>query len=800
MRPSPSSSARSPVRSVRRGCVLFTLGLLLSCPPVFSLADTEEADLSVGRATTNGQGRAGFAREKKSPVDVDADDLDIDQANRVLTAKGNVRMVQTGLVELRADVAQYRMVDNQVEASGRIHMARQGDLFGAERVMFDMEQQTGTFQKVDVNLRGSGGVITAEKADFRSEGAGKDFFLLKNTSFTNCVCDRPPWHITAQEAEIDRANNRITGEDILLYAGDVPVLALPWWRQPLLPKRESGFLTPYFRTGSNGFEVEFPYYWNIAPNADATLALREISRRGVMTNAEYRYMEGKDFKGQLNFSGIYDTMNEAYRGLIVLDHEQPLDQWKLQAHVEESRSRDFINDFEQKLVDPHSRRLDSAVEVNRFWAQDQGYSSVQTGVHWFEDLQQPTDSHTVQNLPFVVLDDSRPIKTLPWSEGKWDPGFGRWRLESETRLDNFYQISGDITQRLDVAPELHFEKPVYVGNISAALGVRETAYLLKGDPDQTGLDRNDALHRESALLALRLDSTLRKLYGTSYLNTLEPSVQYVLNTSSDQSKLPNYDASLRNFTTTDIFAHNLYSGVDRISAAQWVGYSLTSRLMNRTDNNSIWDGSVLTIGQRWAPEGDRAYQDGNAFSSVVSSLEVKLSENVSATASMGFNPYRDALESSDVVLTIALADKEHRRTEQGTQTDRIQIGHHFTDPNPLGGPVPAGPTVTGLAGLNGLTGLTGLPASLTETSTERAQDLTVDASLRLSDEWIWNQKFDYSLETGGLRSWGTGLVYEHACWSLSLTGGRNLTSTTGGQGGDFIGLFINLRGLGGVGI
>ncbi|MEO5363507.1 MAG: LPS assembly protein LptD [Magnetococcus sp. DMHC-8] len=786
--------------------LLATLAVLLA-GALLALPANAEEPLSIGhplrssgrlpsvRAQTDALDRVGLsAQEKKTPIDVDADGLDIDQENRVVTAKGNVRIVQTGLLELRADQAQYRMAANQVEASGHIRLARKGDLFGGERVVFDIGKQTGTFQKVDVNLRGPGGLASAESAEFHSEGEGKDFLFLKNASFTNCECENPPWHLTSKEVEIDRASNRITAAGVRLYAGDVPVFALPWWRQPLLPKRESGLLAPYFRAGGNGLEAELPYYWNIAPNRDATMAVRAISRRGLMTSVQYRYLD-QDFIGKLDTSGIYDTVTEEFRGLATFDHEQKLAQWKMQAHLEGSRTRGFINDFEQKLVDPHSRRLESAVTANRMWTQDQGYANLQAGVRWYQDLEQSNDDHTVQNLPFVILTDSRLLKTRPISGEPLNPALGRWRLENEARLENFYQLAGDVTQRVDLYPMVRFERPVAMGNVSAALGVRETAYLLKGDPNQTGLDRQESLHREAAMAAVQFGTQLSRMYGSSYLHTLEPSVQYVWNTASDQSRLPNYDASLRNFSTTDIFAHNLYSGIDRISDAQWLGYRLTSRLLNRTDANAIWDSALFTIGQRWAPEGNREYQEGNAFSSVVSNLDVKLSDRVSATAMMGFNPYRNNVESSDLAFAFALADQERRKTTLGTETEFVRVGHHFNDSNLS--LIPTSPTLPGLAGF---AGLPGLPASLAETSRERVQDVTVDASLRLADAWIWDQKASYSLETSGLKSWNTGLVYEHSCWNLRLTGGRNISSAAGALGGNFIGLFINLQGLGGVGI
>ncbi|MBF0098967.1 MAG: LPS-assembly protein LptD [Magnetococcales bacterium] len=738
--------------------------------------------------------RANTKQEKKAPVDVEADGLDIDQNNRIVTAKGNVRLVQTGVLELRADQAQYRVNESQLEASGRVQLVRRGDIFKGDKLSFDFDNAVGTLEKPDVNLSGPGGLITADQASFRSEGEGREFIHLQNASFTNCDCADPPWHLTAPEVEVDRANNRITGKNVRLYAGDVPVMLLPWWRQPLLPIRESGFLMPSFRASHNGFEFEQPYYWNISPNRDATVAVREMTRRGVMGSGQLRYLE-PDYHGQLDFKGVYDTSNEEYRGLMLFNHKQKMDDWQFKAHLEGSRTRDFINDFEQKLVEPSTRRMESVAMAERFWNTGHGFSQVQTGINWYQDLEQKDDDKTVQNLPFLYASDSRLLNSVPLTEQALPLDWGRWRLDSEARLDNFYQLAGDITQRLDVSPTLHFERPLAIGRASATLGVRETAYLLRGDPNLTGTDRNETLHRESAMASLRLDSVLSRNYSNGILHTVEPSVQYVINKVTKQDSLPNYDASLRNFTTTGIFAQNLFSGTDRISDVQWVNYSLRSRILrHQQEENAFWDHILLTIGQRWAPEGNREYQDGHPFSTIVSGVDVKINHDISSSFGMGYNPYREKIESTDLTFSMALAEKEHRKTAMGMPTEFLRVGYHFNDPLSAGNPSLAVPT---LAGWSTLTGLT---ASLTEQSRERMQDVILDTSTKISENWYWNQSTNYSLESSGLKSWRTGFVYEHSCWSVMLSGGRSLSSSTNAHGGDFVGLFINLQGLGGVGI
>ena len=41
----------------------------------------------------------------------------------------------------------------------------------------------------------------------------------------------------------------------------------------------------------SGVELAVPYYWNIAPNRDATITPRVITRRGLGVDGEFRYLE-----------------------------------------------------------------------------------------------------------------------------------------------------------------------------------------------------------------------------------------------------------------------------------------------------------------------------------------------------------------------------------------------------------------------------------------------------------------------------------------------------------------------------
>lgn len=725
----------------RSGSILSLLCLALSLNVPASLFAEEDLNTSI----------------TKTPIDMDADTLDMDRDNQVITAKGNVHITQEGVMALRADLASYHFKPKRIEASGNIQLTRQGDLFTSERLVLDIAKQQGALNYVKVDLDGPGGKAKADTIIIHD----KNNLTLEHAFLTNCDCEKDPaWHITSEKIDINREKNSVTAKKVRLYLGDVPVVWVPWWQHPLTNKSKSGFLAPTFQIGGNGFEAEVPYYWNSASNRDATIALRSIEERGVMGKLQYRYL-GENFAGKVDTNYIYDTQDEALRGLTVFDHQHRLDRWKAMAHFERSRTRDFVNEFEQNLVDARNRRLESVLTLDRFWNHDQGYTSFESGVRWYQDLDTENDDFTVQSLPFILVTDSRVLDNDTQKVHQRETS--RWRMDTQARLDNFYQLSGDAVQRLDISPTLLFQKPIPIGQLKAAVALGETAYLLHGDPNQSEMDRESFLHRESSLLSLRLDGKLRKKYENSYQHTFEPTVQYVLNSATDQTQLPNYDATLRSFTTSNIFAHTLFSGIDRISNGHWVGYGLTTRLLKNLDNRSIRESGVFTIGQRWAPEGHREYQNDHPFSDVAASLEMRLSDPVTAAIMGRYDPYRTELDASDVVVSMDFAEKK-----------QLELGYHFYQPNS--------------------------DSALEEGYGKSVKDIFMSSTLGISDEWTWTQSTDYSLKFDQLKSWESSLSYEHQCWILRLTAGRQLATDTSSHGGNYFGFFLNLRGLGGYGV
>ncbi len=80
---------------------------------------------------------------------------------------------------------------------------------------------------------------------------------------------------------LDQSAQKGVARNAVLRIHEWPILYTPYLSFPTSKERKSGFLLPvsgYSTVG--GFDLGLPYYWNIAPNYDATLVPHLFTRLG----------------------------------------------------------------------------------------------------------------------------------------------------------------------------------------------------------------------------------------------------------------------------------------------------------------------------------------------------------------------------------------------------------------------------------------------------------------------------------------------------------------------------------------
>ena len=207
---------------------------------------------------------------------------------------GNKEVTATGKVELRtrretvlADWLHYDFVDDEIWAKGDVTLRQGIDWITGPEARFKRGAETGTFTSPRFYVGENASRGSATEIRF----TGPDTYEASNARYTTCVAPRDDWFIRMDELEVDKLRNVGTGHDATLVFLGTPIAYLPWVEFPLSGERKSGFLTPVLgSSGTRGFDATMPYYLNLAPNYDATLTPRIMTKRGFQLGGQFRYL------------------------------------------------------------------------------------------------------------------------------------------------------------------------------------------------------------------------------------------------------------------------------------------------------------------------------------------------------------------------------------------------------------------------------------------------------------------------------------------------------------------------------
>ncbi|CAN0051330.1 unnamed protein product, partial [Phaeothamnion confervicola] len=226
--------------------------------------------------------------KEKGPTTIDAERIEgVMDIEITATGKAELRQDDTTIYGERIKMNQEF---NRIEADGGARLEQGNDRFSGSRLRFDSANEAGTVDDATFNMRGGDRPArgTAERLEF----LGKDHFKIRNGSFTTCEPGRNDWSVEGKELDLDYNTQVGTVRSGSLRFMDTTIAVLPWMDFPLDKGRKSGFLTPgYVQSTRSGLEVNMPYYWNIAPEQDATITPRYLSKRGMQLQGEYRYID-----------------------------------------------------------------------------------------------------------------------------------------------------------------------------------------------------------------------------------------------------------------------------------------------------------------------------------------------------------------------------------------------------------------------------------------------------------------------------------------------------------------------------
>jgi LPS-assembly protein len=659
----------------------------------------------------------------EGPAVIEADKL-VGKANDQIKATGNATISQDGK-SIRADTMLFNQHTHEIDAQGGVILKQDGNTMNGPHLMFNMNKSSGIMEQPQYYLKENAARGSADKLQIQD----RLHYSLDNATYTTCPAGNQDWEMSMGLLEIDRERQVGIAHNALVEFKGVPILYSPWMDFPLNNQRKSGFLAPIFGgTSTGGSEITLPYYWNIAPNFDATIAPRMMTKRGLMLNNEFRYLE-PGFRGELNVDVLpKDAITKSSRSFFSLKHYQSLS-GNLNGYVNYSRAGD----------DNYFRDLGNAInttsQVNLLQEGGMNYGggwwNAMVRVQHYQTLQDPAAPIVVPytRLPQLTLNARQNYDGADIKFAGEFVNFSHPTLVNATRL----VINPSISYPLVSTPAYYVTPKVALHSAYYTMGANNTGALstLSSTVPIFSVDSGVAFEREESM------------FNNSYVQTLEPRAFYVYAPYKDQSQLPNFDTAQADFSFAQMFMENRFFGSDRVGDANQLTLALTSRLL---EQESGMERLKMIIGERISFTTPRVNLVTPAMttnkSDILLALSGRISRQWSLDSEFQFDPNQSHVQRYNISTSY--------RPETGKV---LNLGYRFTR------------------------------------NTLRQVD--VSTQWPIFGRWHGVARWNYSLQDARILEAIGGLEYNQDCWLLRLVAQRFATATQQSNTGFFVQLELN---------
>ena len=529
--------------------------------------------------------------DSRAVTTIDAERID-GVADLEVTARGNVELKRDGTTVF-SDFLRYNQEFGRIDADGGVRFELEGDRFFGPRLRYDALEETGVFdQPTYVIQREQTARGKAERVDFLR----RDLYHLTGATYTTCAPGQEDWVVETRELELDYGIDEARVRDGKLRFFDTTVLALPFAKLPLDRQRKSGLLTPYYaQTTKRGFEVGVPYYWNIAPEQDATIMPVYMAKRGVQLKGDYRYL-GRSYAGNLHLEVLpHDRRFGDSRSGVSLQHSQQITP-QLLGRIDYNEVSD-----DQYFADLSSQvRLTSIGVLPR-----EGFLQYSGGVGAFTygATARVQKYQTLQDPSAPIVPPHERLPQLTFAGGVNDvAGLADFLLPAEY----VWYAHPTLAEGARVVTNPTLSVPLLAPGwfLRPKLGLRYSSYdlsrLAPGTPPGTTDQPSATIPWFSFDSGLVFERPVQ-WGGRSMMQTLEPRAYYVYIPYRDQSDMPLFDTAPADFNFAQIFSENRFAGGDRFGDANEVTLALTSRLLGASGSESL----RATIAQKYYFEDER---------------------------------------------------------------------------------------------------------------------------------------------------------------------------------------------------
>ena len=528
-----------------------------------------------------------------------------EQEQQVASLAGDVVMRQ-GSMQVEADEASLYQTENRGELNGNVRLRDNGALIVGDHAQIQLDTGEAQVDNAEYVLHKSnirGNALYAKRAE-------NAIIRLKDGTYTTCEPNSNAWQLRGNNITLNPATGFGTATNVTLRVKDIPVLYTPYIYFPIDDRRQSGFLPPSFSSDSdNGFTLVTPYYFNLAPNYDATLYPRYMAKRGLLMEGEFRYLT-KTSEGQ--FGGAYlndenddrkeQTDYDKTRWMVNWQHRGGLDS-RLTTEVDYTDISDpyYFQDLQSDQIGVESTD----------WINQQGALTWRGDTYTARLNAQAYKLATVADItPYNRMPQITFNGFLPYHPGGLDFTYNTElvRFERDLRSGNFINEDGgpinadgtigetrldnNVTglarangNRLNLEPGVALPMNWSWGFVRPSIKYMYTQY----DLDLDGRGKNTLSSDESysssqnrGVPISSVDSGLyfdrnTQLFGTNFRQTLEPRLFYLYVPYEDQKDIPVFDTSESTFNYASLFRENRFTGSDRVGDENKLSLGVTSR-------------------------------------------------------------------------------------------------------------------------------------------------------------------------------------------------------------------------------
>ncbi len=498
-------------------------------------------------------------------VKFSSDNIEVDEKNKIVTASGNVVIINDSR-KINADKVTYNQNSDKAIAVGNVILTEKGgSIYETDEAIL-----TNEFKSV-IAIPLFGKLIDKSNVSankFDKNDFGESFF--HEGTYTACECDlkkdeTPIWRLESKLIKHDPKTQTVYLKHPVMKIFSLPVYYLPYLSFPdWTIKRRSGFLTPvYGYSKQNRFHMKIPYYF--APENDPTWDMTFTSHQNGKTghadqlNIRKEYekttVEANIFKGNLDTN---KSNGDNVFGVNLKASSNLKNNWTMNLGAKYADQETFMRRYgfdgdskyksylELEKINENSL---SFIEIYNIQNLDEKSSNN-------EPVLAPSISHHIFNsnkkynydIKFnahsIYNDESYDIKR--WS------GFGK--INKKLNFTNI-TLEADANIGLDL-------------------------YSIQGRPS-TDSNENRYIDRISSGFSISAsDQYILMNDATSFL--IEPKIQFSSVFSSDRTdEVPNRDSAEFSLDEANLFLNNQFQGRDNIQKNDRLNLGITSLVMTK---------------------------------------------------------------------------------------------------------------------------------------------------------------------------------------------------------------------------